>query len=169
MKLDLTSTMLCMCGSNRSMRTSSSMTRARQTFFLTSGSSSPASAKRFCSTTAEDAPHACHSIIKHNITETKTWFKLPFPGGTVIELNLLYASNPPNSSYKATDPACNFEGLWDQRRLFSGRLSTASRTRAEGHVWLVLFQTLLFVPQVHCHNYLSAGLYPQGSAIPSYR
>lgn len=44
---DLTSMMLCMCGRRRSRRTSNSMTRARQTFFLTSGSSSVARANRF--------------------------------------------------------------------------------------------------------------------------
>lgn len=43
----LTSTMLCMCGRRRSRRTSSSMTRALHTFFLTSGSSSVARANRF--------------------------------------------------------------------------------------------------------------------------
>lgn len=38
--------MLCMCGMSRSIRTSSSMTRALHTFFLTSESSSAASANR---------------------------------------------------------------------------------------------------------------------------
>lgn len=42
----LTWMMLCMCGMRRSMRTSSSMTRALHTFFLTSLSSSPASANK---------------------------------------------------------------------------------------------------------------------------
>lgn len=44
----LTWMMLCMCGIKRSMRTSSNMTRARQTFFRTSESSSVARAKRLC-------------------------------------------------------------------------------------------------------------------------
>lgn len=44
--LTLTWMMLCMWGMSRSMRTSSSMTRARHTFFLTSESSSAASANR---------------------------------------------------------------------------------------------------------------------------
>lgn len=44
----LTWMMLCMCGMRRSMRTSSSITRALQTFFRTSLSSSPASANRLC-------------------------------------------------------------------------------------------------------------------------
>lgn len=42
----LTSTILCMCGMSRSIRTSRSMTRALHTFFLTSESSSAASANR---------------------------------------------------------------------------------------------------------------------------
>lgn len=42
----LTWIMLCMCGMRRSIRTSSSMTRALHTFFRTSLSSSPASANR---------------------------------------------------------------------------------------------------------------------------
>lgn len=42
----LTWMILCMCGMRRSMRTSSSMTRALHTFFRTSLSSSPASANR---------------------------------------------------------------------------------------------------------------------------
>lgn len=45
-KRKLTWTMLCICGIRRSIRTSSSMTSARQTFFLTSESSSAASANR---------------------------------------------------------------------------------------------------------------------------
>lgn len=44
----ITSTILIIWGSKRSIRTSSSITRARQTFLRTSGSSSPASANRFC-------------------------------------------------------------------------------------------------------------------------
>ena len=46
-KIRLTSTILIIWGRRRSMRTSSNITRARQTFLRTSGSSSVASAKRF--------------------------------------------------------------------------------------------------------------------------